>query len=82
MGSQKKGDHQVSWDGKDEAGRSAAEGDYLFRVEGINGSGQPVSSKTYVSGEVTGVRHESGKSFLVIGERRILPESILEVNQL
>jgi flagellar basal-body rod modification protein FlgD len=82
MGSQKKGDHQVSWDGKDEAGRSVAEGEYRFQVKGIDVSGQPVSSQTYVAGEVTGVRHESGKAFLVVGERRILPESILEVNQL
>lgn len=81
MGRRKAGDHPVSWDGKDGDGKPVAEGNYLFEVEGVDMNGQPVACQTYVAGEVTGVRHESGKSFLLVGERQLLPDSIVEINQ-
>jgi flagellar basal-body rod modification protein FlgD len=82
MGWQKKGDCQVPWDGRDQSGKAVSDGDYSFQVEAVNAEGSSVSSQTYVTGEVTGVRHENGKSFLLLGTRQILPESILEISKL
>lgn len=82
MGWQKKGDCQVPWDGKDDTGKAVPDGDYSFQVQATGAKGASVSSQTYVTGEVTGVRHENGKSLLLIGKKQILPDSILEVSQL
>jgi flagellar basal-body rod modification protein FlgD len=81
MGWQKKGDYQVSWDGKDMTGNPVADGNYVFYVQGTDVSGQPVSCQTYIAGEVSGIRHENGRSYLLVGGKQILPENILEVSQ-
>jgi len=81
MGWQKKGDCQVPWDGRDESGKAVTDGDYSFQVQAQSAKGASVSSQTYVTGEVTGVRHENGKSLLLIGKRQILPDSIIEISQ-
>jgi len=82
MGRQEKGERLVPWDGKDNSGKTVTDGDYSFMVEAVDGKGSSVSSQTYVTGEVTGVKHENGKSFLLVGKKQILPDSILEISQL
>ena len=82
MGWQKKGDCQVDWDGRDESGKAVTDGDYSFQVNAVDAKGSPVSSQTYVAGQVTGVRYEDGKAFLLIGNKKILPNSIREISQL
>jgi flagellar basal-body rod modification protein FlgD len=82
VGFQHGGVHHVPWDGKDGAGNTVADGNYRFDVTARDVDGYRVSSQTYMSGEVTGVKYENGKAFLVIGDRQVMPESILEVNQL
>lgn len=81
MGWQKKGDCTVPWDGKDTWGKAVPDGDYFFQVQATGAAGLSVASQTYVAGEVTGVRHENGKTYLLLGTRQILPERILEVSQ-
>jgi len=82
MGWQKKGDCSVPWDGKDASGKAVPDGDYSFQFQATDAKGDSVASQTYVTGEVTGVRHENGKTYLSLGTRQILPDSILEVSQL
>jgi flagellar basal-body rod modification protein FlgD len=82
MGWLKKGTSQVPWDGRDQSGKAVPDGDYSFQVQAVDEQGSPVSSQTYVTGEVTGVRYQNGKSFLLLGNRQIRPESVLEVNKL
>lgn len=82
MGQQKKGDCRVPWDGRDESGETVKDGDYFFQVQAQDAKGASVSCLTYAAGEVTGVRHENGESFLLIGNRRISPEKIIEISKL
>jgi flagellar basal-body rod modification protein FlgD len=72
----------VPWDGKDQAGNVVPDGDYFFQVEALDTNGGAVASQVYMTGEVTGVRHENGKSYLLIGNRQIQPENIREVSKL
>jgi flagellar basal-body rod modification protein FlgD len=82
MGWQKKGTCQVPWDGNDQAGKAVPDGDYSFRVEALDAGGGLVASQTFMTGEVTGVRHENGRSVLLLGNRQIQPENIREVSKL
>jgi flagellar basal-body rod modification protein FlgD len=82
MGWQKKGTCQVPWDGKDQTGKAVPDGDYSYRVEALDAEGGLVASQTFMTGEVTGVRHENGRSILLLGNRQIQPENIREVSKL
>jgi flagellar basal-body rod modification protein FlgD len=80
-GWQERGEHALPWDGRDNTGHTVTDGDYVFKVQGRDVNGYPVSCQTYMSGEVTGVKYENGQSFLLLGERPIAPYSIIEVHQ-
>lgn len=81
-GWQQSGAHSLPWDGKDAGGNTAADGNYVFKVQGRDVNGYAVSSQSYMSGEVTGVKYENGQPFLLLGERQVAPYSIVEVNQM
>lgn len=82
LGWQDKGECQVPWDGEDESGKAVPDGSYTFQVQAMDAQGGSVASQTYMAGEVTGVRYENGKTYLMLGTRQILPERIVEISQL
>jgi len=49
------GEQKVSWDGKDDKGRAAPEGDYTMEVDAFDTQGKTVAVETLVKGVVTGV---------------------------
>src|ERR1043166_4916441 len=55
FGAQKAGDQQISWDGKDAAGKSAAGGNYTFEVNAFDLNGKQVAASGRTRGTVTGV---------------------------
>jgi len=65
------GDFACSWDGTDGKGEAAASGRYTFIIEATDFDGQPVSSKSYAMGEVTGVRYDGGITYLIIGDKEV-----------
>ena len=80
-GWQSKGEHGISWDGKDGAGRVLLDGGYTFEIQAKNAKGASVSVDRYVSGEVTGVKYQNGEPVLMVGNRTIKQEGIIEVTK-
>jgi len=77
-----KGEHDVSWDGRDDAGTPTEDGTYAFEITAIDKDGFYISSNTYISGEVTGITYQNGEPYLMIGDRMINNISnIVEVTQ-
>ncbi len=70
-GSVNEGEASVSWDGKDQNGKDAADGRYIFTVEATKPDGAKVSSMTYTEGTVTGVRYENGVTYLKVGDKEV-----------
>lgn len=75
------GEHTLDWDGRDGRGSVLDDGLYTFNVQARDRNGYPVSSHTYANGEVTGVSYENGTPYLIVGNRRVLPENIITVTQ-
>ena len=81
-GSEDKGEHDVNWDGRDDAGAIAGDGSYTFEVTARDEDGFYVPSNTYISGEVTGITYQDGQAYLMIGDRIIKDNNnIIEVTQ-
>jgi flagellar basal-body rod modification protein FlgD len=77
-----KGEHDVSWDGRDDAGTPTGDGTYTFEITARDEDGFYVSSNTYISGEVTGITYQDGQPYLMIGDRIINnSNNIVEVTQ-
>ena len=81
-GSEDKGEHDVNWDGRDDAGAIAGDGSYTFEVTARDEDGFYVPSNTYISGEVTGITYQDGQPYLMIGDKIINDNNnIIEVTQ-
>ena len=80
-GWQDAGEHDLAWDGKDNAGEVVEDGTYAFAVEASDEQGFIVPHDTYVAGEVTGVTYESGIAYLMIGDKLVTPGNIIEVTK-
>jgi len=77
-----KGEHDVSWDGRDDAGELVGDGTYTFEITARDENGLYISSNTYISGEVTGVTYQYGQPYLMIGDKMIInSNNIIEVSQ-
>ena len=75
------GTHEIDWDGKDSSGNSVPEGTYSFSVTAMTDAGEYVPVETTVSGKVTGITREDGISYLMMGERRVDPDTVVKVWQ-
>jgi flagellar basal-body rod modification protein FlgD len=80
-GWQRKGEHGISWDGRNSAGTGLQDGAYTFDVRATNASGGSVSAAAYTSGEVTGVKYQNGEPLLMVGNGLIKQDSITEVTK-
>ncbi|MFL5297211.1 MAG: flagellar hook assembly protein FlgD [Phenylobacterium sp.] len=61
------GDHDFTWNGKDQTGRQLADGGpYTLRVLALDASGAQIASTTYVRGVVTGVEQANGATLITI----------------
>lgn len=65
-----KGTHPFAWDGKDNAGETAAPGLYEIRVGALDASGQSIKTSTVVPGIVMGMQTEDNGtvSLIINGE--------------
>jgi len=80
-GWQDAGEHSIGWDGKNDAGDPVGDGIYTFEIEATGEDGFMVSSDAYLTGEATGVIYEGGMAYLMIGDKLVAPENIVEVRQ-
>ena len=75
-------EHSIGWDGRDNRGNMAGDGLYSIRINAAGQNGAPVSADIYHTGEVTGVSHQSGIPYLVVGKRLVLPYEVIEITKL
>jgi flagellar basal-body rod modification protein FlgD len=78
-GWQDAGEHELIWDGKDNQGSTVDDGIYTFELEATDEEGFIVPYDTYLVGEVTGVTYYGGDPFLMVGNKLLAPENIIEV---
>ncbi|MEJ2657228.1 MAG: flagellar hook assembly protein FlgD [Desulfobacterales bacterium] len=81
LGSEDKGEHEVDWNGRDDAGNMVEDGTYMFEITARDGNGLYIPSNTYISGEVTGLTYKNGQPYLMIGDKIINSSNIIEVRQ-
>jgi len=78
-GWQDQGEHNINWDGRDESGEVVPDGTYTFEVTARDEDGYYVAANTYITGEITGVTYEYGNPYLMIGDKLISKENIIEI---
>ena len=81
-GYQEAGEHDFVWDGKDESGFSVGDGIYTYAISARDIQGMDVYTETYSKGKVTGVSNQYAVPYLVIGERLLEPENVLETSMI
>lgn len=72
------GGQKVSWDGKDNNGNVMAAGTYSIKVEAADNDQKPISVTTAVSGHVRGIEAQDGVIFLLIGERAVALNNVIQ----
>jgi len=80
-GWQDAGEHSIGWDGRNDAGDTVEDGIYTFEIEATDEEGFMVSYDAYLTGEASGVIYEGGAAYLMIGDKVVAPENIVEVRQ-
>jgi flagellar basal-body rod modification protein FlgD len=73
------GRNEITWDGKDNDGRTRSEGKYRFEVEAFDRNGEAVDTTSLVVGQVTGVRFVEGQPVLIVGGLEIPISEVLEI---
>ncbi len=81
LGTQTKGEHEVSWDGKDSSGNKVPDGTYSFQVTAVDTQGKAVETATLVSGTVEEVLQDGTKVYLKVNGRLVTLDSIIAVEQ-
>jgi flagellar basal-body rod modification protein FlgD len=73
------GDNKVSWDFSDNDGNKLPEGKYTFTVDAYDESGNSISTQTFSSGIIDGIKYSnSGAMVLINGEQYNLSD-IMEI---
>ncbi len=75
------GEYHVEWNGMDSNGDIVSDGEYTYRIEALNEQGYTVPVASYLVGEVTGVSYENGQPFLMIDDKLIAADNIIEVRK-
>lgn len=75
------GEHQFSWDGKDDAGVTVPDGDYTVTVTAKDGTGAEVAASTWLRGHVDGVRFSEGVAFVVVGDMEFTLADVIEIRE-
>lgn len=78
IGQKGQGTYPLSWNGKDDAGKSVADGTYKYKVfmQGEQGL-EPVYTST--TGEVESILHQGEKKYLVVKGALVGPDSVVEI---
>lgn len=79
LGAQSAGGQQTAWAGTDSAGNPLAAGEYTFRVNAEDASGNPVSALTLSQGLVTDVLFENGQAFAKVNGTIVPVNEIIRV---
>jgi len=75
------GEYDLAWDGRDNNGDMVSDGIYTFEIKALDGDGLVVPYNAYLTGEVTGVTYQDRIPYLMIGNKLVTPENIIEVTK-
>lgn len=74
------GEHTLSWDGTDENGNPAADGNYTFEIQAADANGQDITTQTFFRGTVEKVTFENNTPFLISKDQKIALGDIIQVS--
>jgi flagellar basal-body rod modification protein FlgD len=80
LGAQAPGKKVIDWDGMDNQGIRAPNGQYSFEITATSENGQPVTSSARVAGQVSEVSFDNGMVELVVGKSRISLTDVVAVH--
>lgn len=72
LGDMQAGEHTFEWDGKDWAGKAAADGVYQVYMAAENLNGEPILTETEVAGTVAAVQSYNGSNYLRLTDGRVV----------
>ncbi len=75
------GEYGLNWDGRNNNGLGVSDGIYTFEVEAMDENGYAAYSKASFTGMVIGVSYENNIPYLMVGNRLVTPEEIIEVKE-
>lgn len=75
------GAHKATWDGKDNSGNVMEPGTYSVKVEAADADKKPITVSTAVSGHVRGVESQDGVIFLLVGDRAVSLNAVIQAKQ-
>ena len=76
------GTHTLSWNGTDGSGNKVDDGSYTYTFSATDDSGSSLSVDSAEHGEVTGVIHSNGSSYLIVGGNPVPLDSIVEISDI
>ncbi|MCB9988728.1 MAG: flagellar hook capping family protein [Rhodospirillales bacterium] len=71
------GSHEMFWDGSHSGGGTVEPGTYSVQIDALDPDGNVIDTSTVVSGRVRGIESQNGVIFLLIGERAVPLNSII-----
>lgn len=78
-GAQEAGEHQLVWDGRDQAGQPAPAGSYGLAVSAVGDGGGSVAVTPSIRARVTGITVEGGRPKVLAGEQALDPADIRQI---
>jgi flagellar basal-body rod modification protein FlgD len=78
LGALQPGTYPVTWNGTSNSGTVLPDGQYRFTLQAAGADGVVPATST-ISGTITGVAQNAGKSYLLIGDQQIDPASVIMV---
>jgi len=79
LGAVDAGEISFTWDGKNTQGNQAKSGTYSVKVQLINGDEEKTTATTFLDGEVTAIKYNSGGASLLVNGQLYSVGDVLEV---
>ena len=73
--------NEIEWDGKSSSGANLEEGQYFCNIVAKNADGDSVSATPLLKGTVTGLRFDSGTTYVIIDNAEIDPSLIYYISE-
>ncbi|MFZ0452519.1 MAG: flagellar hook capping FlgD N-terminal domain-containing protein [Ignavibacteriaceae bacterium] len=73
------GDNKVSWDFSDNDGNELPEGKYTFKVNAYDDSGNSITTQTFSSGTIEGIKYSSSGAVVLINGVQYNLSDIMEI---
>ena len=74
------GQHTLFWDGNDNHGNRAANGNYTFEAMAADAKGENIQTKTYFNGTVNKVTFENNLSYVITDNQKIALGDVVQVS--